>query len=137
MRMPFPLGRRLALPAVLCVLAIIPLSAQQKNGSTQNSGTKPATGSEKAEVRVEKFNVKQDFGPQSVARRGDRMTTATPPSQGNGGQGPGGTDSTIHQEFGPTVHGSRKQSTTAQNPAGPSGKTQPTSTQSTQPGTPK
>jgi hypothetical protein len=101
----------------LCVLAIIPLSAQQQNGSKQNSGTKPATGSEKAEVRVEKFNVKQEFGPQATSKRGEKLTAVTPPDQGNGGKGQGAPDATTRQEFGPTVHGSRKDRSAAANPA--------------------
>jgi hypothetical protein len=93
MQMRFPVRRSLTLTMVLCVLAIIPLSAQQQNGGPQNTGTKPATGSEKAEVRTEKFKVKQEFGPQTVARRGDRTTTVTPPSQGSSSSGTGSAQS--------------------------------------------
>jgi len=89
MQMRFPVRRTLTLTMVLCVLTIIPLSAQQQNGGQQNSTTKPATGSEKAEVRTEKFKVKQEFGPQTVARRSDKTTTVTPPSQGNSSSGTG------------------------------------------------
>ena len=89
MQMRFPVGKSLTLTMILCMLAIIPLSAQQQNSGQQNSGTKPATGSDKPEVRTEKFKVKQEFGPQTVARRSDSTTTVTPPSQGNSSSGTG------------------------------------------------
>jgi hypothetical protein len=135
MKMRFSSGRRQAFTVMLFALVIVPLSAQQQN--KQNTGTKPATSGEKAEVRTEKFKYKQEFGPQSAARRGDRMTTVTPPNQNSGGNPQGTSSSTIHQEFGPTVHGSRKQSTTAQNPAGSDSKSQSTSAQNTSTSAPK
>lgn len=85
--MRFPSG--LGLIAAACVLATTPLAAQQQNGSKQNTATKSVTGSEKAEVRTERFKVKQEFGPQTVSRRGDKVTTVTPPSQGNSASGTG------------------------------------------------
>jgi len=53
-----------------------PLSHLQKPANNDwTTSTKANNGElqEKADVRVEKFNVKQEFGPQTVARRGDRM----------------------------------------------------------------
>jgi len=97
MQMRFPVRRSLTLTIVLCVLAIIPLSAQQQNGSQQNSGSKPATGSDKPEVRTEKLKVKQEFGPQTVARRSDGTTTVTPPSQGNSSSATGSGQSSNAQ----------------------------------------
>ncbi len=112
MKMRFPLEESFVLLAVACLLALIPVGAQQdRAGQQQNAGTAPAPGGKGTETRVEKFNVKQDFGPQSVPRRGDRTTAATPPGQGNGGKGQGGSGATIHQEFGPAAHGSRHQTT--------------------------
>ena len=137
MQMRFPVGKSLTLTIFLCMLSIIPLSAQQQNGGQPNTGTKPATGSEKSEVRVEKFKVKQEFGPQSVSRRGDRTTTATPPSQGSGNNNQGASAATSHQEFGPTVHDSRKDTSTAPSPGGSGGKPQSTSAQNTQTSAPK
>jgi hypothetical protein len=134
MQLSFPLGKSLSITAALCALAIIPLAAQQKNASTQNPGTKPASSGEKAEVRTEKFKVKQEFGPQTVARRSDKMTTATPPNQGSS---PGASSSTVRQEFGPAVHGPRKQNLSAAGSGGSGGNSQSPSTQKTQASAPK
>jgi hypothetical protein len=112
---------------VLCVLTIIPLSAQQQNGSQQNSGAKPATTSDKPEVRTEKFKVKQEFGPQSSSRRSDQSTTVTPPSQGSGTQGTGAANNPnpqnekFKQEFGPTQASKRIDQTDATGPQGQNG----------------
>lgn len=134
MRMQFPSGRSVSITAVLCALAIIPLAAQQKNTSTQNGGAKPAASSEKAEVRTEKFKVKQEFGPQTAARRSDNTTAATPPNQGSS---PGASSSTVRQEFGPAVHGPRKQDLSAAGSGGSGGNSQSTSAQKTPASTPK
>lgn len=96
MQMRFPVRHSLTLTMILCVVAIAPLSAQQQNGSRQNTPTKPAT-SEKAEVRTEKFKVKQEFGPQTASRRSDRTTAVTPPSQGNSSLGTGSAKSSSTQ----------------------------------------
>ena len=132
--MQFPLGKSVSITMVLCALAIIPIAAQQKNTSTQNGGNKPAASSEKAEVRTEKFKVKQEFGPQTAARREDGTTAATPPNQGSSS---GASSSTVRQEFGPAVHGPRKQGLNAADPGGSGGKPQSSSTQNTQASAPK
>jgi hypothetical protein len=80
--------------AATCAFALSPLFAQQSNsGSHPNSNNQ--TG-----VRVEKFNVKQEFGPQTTSRRGDRMS-ATSPKQSKGGNGAGQSAEKYKQDFGP------------------------------------
>jgi hypothetical protein len=124
MKLRFPFEESFVLLAVVCVLALIPVGAQQENGSQQKSGTTPSTLNEKAEVRVEKYNVKQDFGPQSVSRRGDRMSAATPSGQNNnsqgtsGGKGANGSSDAIKQDFGPQSVSRRGDRMTVATPAG-------------------
>ena len=96
-----------------------PVAAQQAGNGNQNNGTPPANGNQSPSIRVEKFHVRQEFGPQATARRGDRMTTAAPPNRNNGthntgGQGTSGT--TYRQDFGPQVHGPRQQPLTTDRP---------------------
>ncbi len=128
MRMRFPLEESLALPAVVCLLALMPVGAQQNSGAQQNAGTTPTTSGRGTGTRVEKFKVKQEFGPQTVSRRGDRTAVATPPGQGDGTQGTNsgnsanGSSDAIKQDFGPTAHGLRKETTSAPNAIDAGGK---------------
>jgi len=94
--------------AFLFLVALVlsqPIAAQQAGNGAKNNGTPSANGNQGTSGRVEKFKVKQEFGPQSVSRRGDRTTIATPPGQGSGAQGNnnGSSSSTdkFKQEFGP------------------------------------
>ena len=94
--------------AFLFLVALVlsqPIAAQQAGNGAKNNGTPSANGNQGTSGRVEKFKVKQEFGPQSVSRRGDRTAISTPPGQGSGEQGNnnGSSSSTdkFKQEFGP------------------------------------
>jgi hypothetical protein len=94
--------------AFLFLVALVlsqPIAAQQAGNGAKNNGTPSANGNQGTSGRVEKFKVKQEFGPQSVSRRGDRTAISTPPGQGSGvkGNNNGSSSSTdkFKQEFGP------------------------------------
>ena len=112
-------GRSLALAAALSTITLLAAPAQQSNsGKATGSSNGHNQG---AEVRTEKIKFKQEFGPQTVGRRDDRMSAATPPSQGNGGKGSGGSSAAVRQEFGPQVHAPRNAPTSAVHPTPDSG----------------
>jgi len=111
--------------AFLFLVALVlsqPIAAQQAGNGAKNNGTPSANGNQGTSGRVEKFKVKQEFGPQSVSRRGDRTTIATPPGQGSGAQGNnnGSSSSTdkFKQEFGPQSVPPRGDRTTIATPPG-------------------
>jgi hypothetical protein len=111
--------RSLALATAFSTIALLAAPAQQSNSGK-------ATGSSNghnlaAEVRTEKIKFKQEFGPQTAARRGDRMSAATQPSQGNAGKGSGRSSAAVHQEFGPQVHAPRNAPTSTVQPVDPGG----------------
>jgi len=97
LKTPLPSRPNIAALVAACISLVAPVPAQQNHGSAaaDRSKTPPS--------HVEKFNVKQEFGPQTAARRGDRMGVATPPSQGAGNNSSGASQSTekYKQEFGP------------------------------------
>jgi hypothetical protein len=103
--------RSFVLAATFCATAFLAAQAQQSSDGKSNA----STGGQKqsAEVRTEKFKVKQEFGPQTTAPRGDRTNTSTTPGQNGGSNASGNNDanssaSEFKQEFGPQVVGSRK-----------------------------
>jgi hypothetical protein len=102
--------RSFVLAAAFCATALLATAQQSSNGrSSASSGGQKQS----AEVRTEKFKVKQEFGPQTTAHRNDRTSTATPPGQNGGSNGPGDNGSSssadkFKQEFGPQSVGTRK-----------------------------
>src|SRR5208283_1488119 len=115
----FP-GRSLAIATALSTIALVATQAQQSNsGKATGSSNGHNQG---AEVRTEKFKVKQEFGPQTVARRNDSISAVTPPSQGNSGKGSGGSSAAVRQDFGPQVHAPRNAPTSTVLPTNSGGK---------------
>lgn len=106
-------ARNSVLAATLITISLSMASAQQSNNgrTSVSSNGQPQT----AEVRTEKFKVKQEFGPQTVARRDNRTAAATPSAQ-NGGGSSTGRASKFKQEFGPSVHAARQQNVTTATP---------------------
>jgi hypothetical protein len=120
--------------AFLFLVALVlsqPLAAQQASNGKQNNGTPPANGNQGTGTRVEKFNVKQEFGPQATSRRGDRMGVATDPNQGAGTQGTGNNTGSnnstekFKQEFGPQSVSRRGDRMGVVSPQGQGGNHQP------------
>lgn len=108
--------RSLALASALSTIALLAAPAQQSNsGKATGSSNGHNQG---AEVRTEKIKYKQEFGPQTVARRGDRMNAVTQPSQGSGGRGSGSSSAAVRQEFGPQVQAPRNARTSTVQPVG-------------------
>lgn len=100
------------------------LAAQQSS----NGKTSASSGGQKqsAEVRTEKFEVKQEVGPRTVPPSGDRPASAAPSMQngagnGSGNSGSGGSTDKFKQEFGPQSVGTRKDRMTTATPPSNSG----------------
>lgn len=111
-------GRSSFLAASLITFATLAAQAQQSNnGKTSVSSNGQ---SQAAEVRTEKFKVKQEFGPQTVARHSDRTNTATPPGQSNGNSGSTSQPSKFKQEFGPQTASRRDDNVIVPAPQGQS-----------------
>jgi len=108
-------------PAVVAVLFAMVLALPAQQGSSARADKTVNAQNQSSELRTEKFNVKQEFGPQSVGRRGDRMTTATPPGQNNSHSGSSGSTSEFRQEFGPQSVSRRGDRMTAAAPPANSG----------------
>lgn len=119
MKLPGSIVPGYGLAALACLLAFNSLAAQQSSSNQPNKGNPTAnTSNQNGEVRVEKFHVRQDFGPQPASRRGEQPATATPPAQNTGTH----TETLkVKQEFGPQTASRRGDRTTAIAPQGSNG----------------